>query len=278
VLRVRPFRDSDLTLGLKLSTQAGWNQIAADWRRAYDLQPDGCFVAELDGAPAGTATACVFGPVAWVALVLVDVTLRGRGVGTALMRHTLDFLERQGVRSIRLDATPLGRPIYEKLGFVAQFELARYHGTLPAGDPVPGVATATAVDHEALVQLDQEVTRTDRRKLLLRLFAEQPGATRLVGRGAVEGFVTERIGANAVQVGPCLARTEEAGRRLLADARHRHAGRPVFIDVAVDNRAAVRAVTELGLTVQRPLLRMGRGEPIIEDVPSLWASSGPEKG
>jgi GNAT superfamily N-acetyltransferase len=278
VLRVRAFTAADLALGLRLKTQAGWNQTEADWRRAFDLQPDGCFVAELDGAPAGTAAACVFGPVAWVALVLVDAALRGRGVGTALMRHTLDYLERHGVRSVRLDATPLGRPIYEKLGFVAQFELARYQGTMPAGEPVPGVETVVDADYEELLRLDHAVSCTDRRKLLLRLFAERPGATRLVRRGAVEGFVTERVGANAVQIGPCLALSEETGRRLLADVRHRHAGRPVFIDVAADNPAAVRAVAELGLTVQRPLLRMCRGEPVVEDLPRMWASSGPEKG
>ena len=44
------------------------------------------------------------------------------------------------------------------------------------------------------------------------------------------------------------------------------------------NHAAVKAVEAMGLTVQRPLLRMGRGEPVREDLDLLWASSGPEKG
>src|SRR5947209_4090213 len=125
--------ESDLALGLQLSGRAGWNQVAADWRRLLELQPDGCFVAEWQGRPAGTAMTSVFGPVAWVAMVLVEESLRGRGIGKALMHRALEFLDTHGVRTVRLDATPLGRPLYERLGFVPQFTLARYEGTLPAG-------------------------------------------------------------------------------------------------------------------------------------------------
>ena len=52
----------------------------------------------------------------------------------------------------------------------------------------------------------------------------------------------------------------------------------VFIDVPEDNRPAVGLVAARGLTVQRPLLRMCRGEAVCEDVGRLWASSGPEMG
>ena len=71
----------DLSFGLRLSSQAGWNQTGADWARYLDLQLDGCFVAEADNCPAGTVTTCAFGPVAWIAMVLVDKPLRGRGIG-----------------------------------------------------------------------------------------------------------------------------------------------------------------------------------------------------
>jgi len=33
------------------------------------------------------------------------------------------------VPTIRLDATPLGRPVYAKLGFVDEYEVTRYGGT-----------------------------------------------------------------------------------------------------------------------------------------------------
>ena len=82
---------ADLELGLRLSRQARWNQIEADWRRFLDLGGAGCFVAEVDGRAVGTTTTCVFGGVAWIAMVLVDVEARRQGVGSALLNHALEF-------------------------------------------------------------------------------------------------------------------------------------------------------------------------------------------
>ena len=78
MIRVRPLTAADLPLGLRLCGAAGWNQTEADWRRFLDLQPDGCFVAELDGASVGTTTTCVFSRVAWVAMALVAEAVRGQ--------------------------------------------------------------------------------------------------------------------------------------------------------------------------------------------------------
>jgi hypothetical protein len=196
------------------------------------------------------------------------------------MRHALAFLDGRGVRSVRLDATPLGRPIYEKLGFVAEYALARYGGVLPPkGGTVPEVEPVAAGGLGQVLRLDEDVTRTNRSGLLARMFDEAPDLFRTVRRGDhLIGFLTARAGAKATQLGPVEAKDEGAGRSLLADGLRRHAGQRVFIDVPLPNAAAVRAVEATGLAVQRPLLRMGRGEPVRENVDMLWASSGPEKG
>lgn len=43
---------------------------------------------------------------------------RGQGIATALMQEILRFMRQTPSRRVRLHATPVGRPIYEKLGFV----------------------------------------------------------------------------------------------------------------------------------------------------------------
>src|SRR5262249_42592 len=110
MIHVRPMTEADLPLGMSLKAQPRPNPTEADWRCFLALQPDGCFVAEWQGLPAGTVTTCIFGTTAWVAMVLVEAALRGRGIGMALMRHALAFLDNRSVNCIRLDATPLGRP------------------------------------------------------------------------------------------------------------------------------------------------------------------------
>ncbi len=278
LIQLRVMTPADLPLGMRLKAQAGWNQIEADWHRALALEPEGCFVAELDGQPVGTTTTCIFGPVAWIAMVLVDPAVRGRGIGTALMRHALAFLDGHGIRSVRLDATPLGRPIYEKLGFVPQFELARYEGVITVRDPSHRVRLPAPNDFAELISLDQEVTATDRRKLLLHLFAQNPSELRSVkDAGRLTGFLTSRPGERARQIGPCIAEPG-VGPLLFEDAGLRYTGQRVFLDIPIPNRPAVQAVEAQGLTVQRSLLRMCRGEPVVERIEQLWASSGPEKG
>lgn len=269
---------ADLPLGLKLCRQAGWNQMESDWRRFMAMQPQGCFVAELDGVPVATTVTCTFGPVAWIAMVLVEMTARRKGVATSLLKHTLDFLDTGGVRTVRLDATAAGRLVYEKLGFTPEYALTRHEGIAPPTTPEPRVITATAGLFPEIVALDHRMTGTYREKMLLRLFDEWPGAVGVVSSGGrVEGFVTLRRGANATQIGPCIA-TEEAGPLLLRDALRHCAGRPVFIDIPQDNTGALRVAETAGLKAQRHFTRMCRGDRTVDCPQAIWASSGPEKG
>jgi ribosomal protein S18 acetylase RimI-like enzyme len=278
MIHIRPMTAADVPLGLRLSQEAGWNQVLADWQRFLALQPDGGFVAEWNGLPAGTTTTCIFGSIAWIAMVLVKKSYRGRGIGTALMEHALRHLDERGTITVRLDATPLGQPVYERLGFVEQFRLARYEGVLGEAQAMPAGDSALPEHWEALAALDRAVTNTDRSRFLMRLFAEQPQNVRYVRRGGhIVGFMMARPGAKAMMLGPCIGTPETAGL-LFADAVQRYAGQRVFVDVPLLNPAATRLVEDQGLTVQRHLTRMCRGMMLCEHLESLWVGSGPEKG
>jgi GNAT superfamily N-acetyltransferase len=279
MIKIRRMMINDLRLGLRLTHQAGWNQTESDWRRFMDMEPEGCFVAELDGSPVGTTATCVFGrDVAWIAMVLVDSNVRGRGIGTKLLSYALDYLKSRRIETVRLDATPAGRPIYEKLGFVAEYELARFEGIVRSGSAKPLATKATPELFADMIELDRHITGADRAKMLQRLFEEFPENIRVVRQGhELEGFVTLRPGANAVQIGPCIA-TANAGPSLLSDALDRCAGKPVYVDIPLANECAVEIAQTRGLKIQRCFTRMCLGKRISENVQTLWASSGPEKG
>lgn len=278
MIEIRPMAVADLPLGLKLSRQAGWNQVESDWRRFLDMQPQGCFVAQLDGTPVATTVTCTFGPVAWIAMVLVEVTARRKGVATSLLKHALDFLDSQCVRTVRLDATAAGQPVYERLGFLPEYSLTRYEGIAAQVDTEPHVEVAPASLFGEIIAFDRQTTGTPREKMLLRLFEESPHAVRVLRRGErLEGFVAARYGANATQIGPCIA-TNDGGPPLLRDALSRHAGQPVFIDIPRDNARALRVAEASGLKPQRHFVRMYRGDRITDRPAAIWASSGPEKG
>ncbi|GIW80627.1 MAG: acetyltransferase [Gemmatales bacterium] len=277
-MHIRTMTADDLPFGMFLKEQAGWNQTEQDWRRFLSLQPDGCFIAENADRPLGTAVAFVFQEVAWIAMVLVEKTARGQGIGKALLRHALGFLERHQVRSIRLDATPLGQPLYERNGFVPQFQLTRFEGVPRSAasfaKPIVGLAEA----NDLLCAFDATATRTDRRKLLkalgqeasVRWFAQ-------VENNDLRGYLALRPGALAWQIGPAIA-MPESGEALFQTAWSALEGQRVFVDIPAGNSQAVACAQSAGLSPQRQLLRMCRGEWICENISQLWASSGPEKG
>jgi hypothetical protein len=211
-------------------------------------------------------------------MVLVEPSLRGRGIGRALMGHALDFLDERGIQSVRLDATPLGRPLYEKLGFVAEYSLDRFEGLPSPSEPAGLVVPAMKNQLTEVVQLDEAATATPRGKLLKRLFSEFPQDVQVVTRsGRIQGYIMDRPGAQARFVGPCIA-APEAGPLLLTAALNRWAGQRVYIDIPRENVESQRLVQARGLRLQRPLLRMGSGLRVSESIPALWASSGPEMG
>jgi GNAT superfamily N-acetyltransferase len=278
MIRIRRMTAADIPLGMRLKEQAGWNQTEADWRRFLTLEHKGCFVAEYKGEPVGTTTTCIFGKVAWIAMVLVDERVRGRGIGKALMEHALAYLDSTGVPSIRLDATPLGRPLYEKLGFRAQYELVRFVGELPAHGKVAGVRRAKEKDQSELIRLDRRCTRTGRGQLLRQLFAEQPQEVWLAEtNGIVSGYLALRRGSQATQLGPCICEAT-LGSMLLNHVCHLYSGVRAYMDVPCDNVPASLIPVGWGFTEQRCLVRMCRGPTVRENLKCLWASSGPEKG
>jgi GNAT superfamily N-acetyltransferase len=269
---------ADISLGMRLKAEAGWNQTPDDWSGFLGRQPDGCFVGELDGQPVGTLVSCIFEEVAWLAMMLVDPQARGRGVAKALMTEAIGFLERQGVSTVRLDATPLGQPLYQQFGFVADYPLERFAGFLPRSEQGADVRSLDARAVASVLELDRAATGSNRRRWLERLAAEQPERIRVAGRdGQVEGYVIDRPGTDAVQLGPWIA-GPDAGPLLFLDAGARLEGKSLYVDIPSSHAAATALARACGLTSQRTFVRMHRGEPLVEQAGLIWGSSGPELG
>ncbi|MDR3620155.1 MAG: GNAT family N-acetyltransferase [Paludisphaera borealis] len=272
---IRPMTADDVADGMRLKAEAGWNQIAADWERFLSLDRDGCFVAECQGRVVGSVTSCRFGPVAWIAMVLVEKARRGAGIGRNLLVHALDHLEAAGARSIRLDATSLGRPLYESLGFRVDFHLDRHSGIVETAEAEETSCPARPADLDGIAALDRIATGTDRRILVDRLLRDNPLESLVAV--PIRGFALWRPGSSADQIGPCIAEPD-AGQALLNDVGRRLAGRRVIVDIPTDNVDAVAWAERAGLKPSREFWRMTRGEPVVEDLDRLWASSGPEMG
>ncbi|MBE7540976.1 MAG: GNAT family N-acetyltransferase [Bryobacteraceae bacterium] len=262
----RPLTEEDLEAGLALSEGAGWNQLRRDWRVFLERNPEGSVAAEREGQVVGTAATLDYGPFAWISMVLVDPAQRGQGLGTALLERTIEILKESPCA--RLDATPLGEPVYRKLGFVDEYPLERWERAAGLAPAVAGVAALSSV--EEVAALDAAVFGADRRWLLDWLLA---GARHLAWRCG-DGFLLGREGRRFTQLGPLVCANDDEAVALI-HAGLAASGRGAVIDVPAGKGGVVAS---LGFVKQRTLLRMRRGAaaPVLD--PRLFAIAGPELG
>ena len=133
---VRPMVVSDVGAADDLRRAVGWNQAASHWNLMLALEPRGCFVATTGTRLIGTVTTTTYGDrLAWIGMMVVDPEFRGRGIARRLMGEAIDWIRGKGIATIRLDATPAGRPLYSKLGFVEETSMQRW--LRPPGPTLP---------------------------------------------------------------------------------------------------------------------------------------------
>jgi predicted N-acetyltransferase YhbS len=160
-------RSADLDSAVTAIRDGGWGERRAELSFYIAHERIHPFVAEVDDEIIGTGVAVEKGPVGWVGLVFVAPSWRGTGLGRRLTQTTIDRLHGLGCRSVVLTATELGRPIYERLGFVAVGEYATFAGPpLPTAPEDRSVQTMTAADLNEMAELDAAVTGEDRASML----------------------------------------------------------------------------------------------------------------
>jgi GNAT superfamily N-acetyltransferase len=100
--------------------------IIADFQRRHDLAREGCWIAELDGTPAGSVMLVDAGNgIAKLRLLIVEPHARGRGIGRRLVEHCIKFSRDAGYRKVVLWTQSVltdARRIYEGAGFVREEE------------------------------------------------------------------------------------------------------------------------------------------------------------
>lgn len=256
-MHVRRLTETDVPAAMRLSTQAGWNQVAADWHRLLTLSPDGCFAGWVDDELVATTTVVTHEDgTSWVGMVLVDAEHRRQGYGEQILRHALDATQGNERRTIGLDATDQGLPLYRRYGFEELCQITRLSGTPRRAGSTDDVQTIAAADGTGLSAFDAAACGTERRELVERLLSE-PRSVGFAcpGVGDPDGYAILRPGRNHWQLGPVVAEGTDVLGRLLDAAAERLDGESVIVDSLADG-AADELLVERGLSPQRHLSRM----------------------
>jgi predicted N-acetyltransferase YhbS len=223
---------------------------------AFEQDDGHLLVAERDGRVIATGASIGFGSTAWIGAIAVRPEARGKRLGE---RMTEAAIEAVGERStLLLLASPLGRPIYERMGFEAEGAFRVFHGPTRRAHAKParrdGVRPATEADHAGIRALDVLATGEDRHAAI---------DAALEGSLVADGGVALRppFGAR-----PILATDANAGRALL-DAVIEPG---IRLAAPQANVPAVDALLAHGCEERDGVERMRRGAPVTWNPELQW--------
>lgn len=259
----------DATAGLKLSTEAHWNQNEADWR--YFLTKGIVFgTRDHNGDLIATAALLPYTEAdAWISMVLVTESWRRRGLATRLVDACLTTASKLGLTTW-LDATPAGAAVYAPLGFTPTIQLRRLR--LADARPTRG-APLLAGKLDQFLACDVGAMGFDRRELLQELSGRS--GSRLVSNGHAMALV--RDGRTARHIGPLFADTPGHALAMVRDIAAAESG-PILIDALATQTELLEGLGADGWRIERPFQRMRFGRAITEGLELPFAVGGPEFG
>lgn len=285
-LRTRALGPDDAEAARALSSEAGWNQTASDWRF---MLAAGEARGQLTAAGALVASALILpydDRIAWIAMVLTTESHRRRGLATANLRWAIERCAARGLVA-GLDATPAGRAVYAPLGFTDLWGLQRLRAERPALPEPPQrhlIRPIRTDDLPAVAALDADAFGARREALLAFLHGCRPGCAWIAHHagGGLAGFVLGRAGRTAAHVGPLIARDPDVATALAARAIAQATASeemPVSIDVPDGQGLFRQRLLEAGFVPLRPFTRMLRGSHAApQGADPTFAIAGPELG
>ena len=118
---IRPARPPDFEelAGLFARAELGGPAMAPELAFVQGRLGGQAFVADAGDELVGASAAVVFGANGWIGGVAVLPERRRAGLGSALTAVAVQWIAEAGAGTASLYATAMGRPVYERLGFVA---------------------------------------------------------------------------------------------------------------------------------------------------------------
>lgn len=282
-IQIRKLVHDDIESAMKLVQAEGWNQTEKDWQLLIGNPLNYCIAAEIEDNVVGTATAInYFNNVAWIGMVLVNKEYRGRGISKILLSTV--FNELKSCKSIKLDATPAGLPVYEKLGFMPEYSISRlvnisFESARLADFKLYPVRIQEK-DIPSIIEFDKHVFGSDRTQLIRSFVNDNPEKCWVLKReNKIVGFALGRKGNKYHQIGPVSAQTSDTAKLLIAHALKDLYGQPIVIDMLDDKQELTEWLTAAGFVKQRSFTRMFlKGNSYPGEIGFQYLISGPEFG
>jgi ribosomal protein S18 acetylase RimI-like enzyme len=263
-----------------------WGHTGRDVERCWNLEPDGCFIAESKNKPIGHIFSVLFGEVGWIGLLIVNPEKRGMGAGAALMEAAINYLENRGARTIKLEAVENAAPLYRRLGFIDAFDSLRLRGMPEQNENQSRMDETVSMMHEndvpEIAEFDAQYFGANRLSVLKSLHSDFPKYCFAAKENQrVKGYIMARKTLDEFWIGPWICVDSKIAEFLFSTLSEsmRKESRYLRLGLPVLNTDARKLVEELGFQFVGKSIHMIRGERKNQgDVTRIYGIGGPEKG
>jgi GNAT superfamily N-acetyltransferase len=245
----------DRANNVALARDVGWPDTEGDWNAVHA----GALVVGVWAGErlVGQGALGHYGRAGTIAKMIVAPRFQRRGVGRAILASLIAEAECRGIGILGLVATPLGRPLYDRAGFLPVGDVIGLVGIPDAASLVD--SAGPIVQFEEMLRIDERYLGCSREGMLRARFREAILSSAVTGSdGTLCGYALATAQGEHTVVGPVIAETLEIAQALVGSILCRARG-PVRIDVPGGSGPFLAWLGHLGLREQKNRPEMARG-------------------
>jgi GNAT superfamily N-acetyltransferase len=259
-LDIRKMNLEDVEFAIEMAAAEGWNPGIHDGEIFYETDPDGFFIAEIEGEPVGCASAVAYdNSYGFFGFYVVKPGFRGKGIGTRLTEKCLEYM---GERNTGLDGVVENEKKYQKvMKFRSFYSNLRFEGT--AGEDITGKEIAEGITKiseapvENLLEYESQMFPAPRPDFLEK-WINQPDSFAFASfeAGVLKGYGVIRKCRAGYKIGPLFADDENTAEKLFRALNASVSGETLYFDVPEPNKKAMELAEKYGMKVMFKTIRM----------------------
>ena len=237
MLQIKNMSLNELDFAINAAGSEGWNPGLNDGRSFYKIDPNGFFMATLDGEPIGCISALAYNyHYGFIGFFMVSPEYRGKWVGFQLAKSALAYL---GDRNIGLDGGIDKCEFYQNFGFKFAHKNIRFEGKAS----INSVATAIPISElnfAKLVEYDRQIFLFPRTEFLHQwIYQRDAFGYFLEDESHLVGYGIIRKSIEGYRIGPLFADNEFFANILLESLISNIPGESYYLDIPELNAGAL---------------------------------------
>lgn len=263
-LKIRKMSREEAEFAIDMAAAEGWNPGIHDGELFYEADPEGFFIAEIEGKPVGCASAVAYdNDFGFLGLYVVKQEFRRKDIGMKLTEKCLKHL---GDRNIGLDGVVENEKKYQKvMKFKSSYSNLRFEGK--GGGEIPdGLVKISEVPFEKLLEYDRRMFPAPRPGFLKK-WVNQPDSCAFAALEGedLKGYGVIRKCRTGYKIGPLFADDRDTAEKIFRALGASVPEETIYFDVPEPNQKAVEIARKYNMNVMFRTIRMySRKEPDIE--------------